>query len=192
MTMKTALIAGVPLAALAALAGCNKSPGVDLKNAKPKEVASAVNGAGGPASFIRPGKWVTASHVTEANMPGMPPAIAERMKQAMSRTTSHESCITEADVKKPKEDFFAGNQKDCTYDHFTMSGGTLDTKMTCKSGGGSMTMAMAGTYSADHYTAHTTMSGTGMGPGGGEMMIKADIEAKRVGECTKAEEEEDK
>jgi hypothetical protein len=187
--MRVSLVA----ASLIALAACNKQPSIDLKNAKPKDVANAVARSGGTAEFVRPGKWVTTSNVTEATLPGMSPEMSARMKKAMSRTSTSESCITEADVKKPKTSFFGGDQEGCTYDHFTMAGGTLDVKMTCKGngGGGAMSMAIAGTYTGDHYTAHMTMAGSGAGPAGGGMTIKANVEAKRVGECTKAEEDKE-
>ena len=185
MQTRTILSVGI---ALAALAGCNKQPGVDRKNARPKEVASAMAKSGGPAEFIHPGEWVSTSTVEEAVMPGMSPQMAERMKQSMHATSTHKSCITEAEVKKPNAGFFGGDQEGCTYDRFTMANGAMDVKMTCKGGGGgAMSMAIAGKYSAEHYTARMTMTGSGPGPAGQGMTMKANIDAKRVGECSKAE-----
>ena len=39
---------------------------------------------------------------------------------------TYATCLTDADVKKPKEDFFAGKNRNCRYYHFTMSGGKID------------------------------------------------------------------
>ncbi len=180
MTVRIALMAGM---ALAALAACNRQPSVDLRNAKGTDVANAVARSGGAVAFIRPGKWVSTSTVEQASMPGMSPEMTARMNQAMKTSSTHESCVTEADVKKPRAEFF-GAQEGCTYERFTMAGGTLDMKMTCKGeGGGTMSMAMAGTYSADHYAAKMTMTGTGMGPAGQGMTIRTNVDARRVGAC---------
>ena len=52
-------------------------------------------------------------------------------------------------MKKPKEDFFAGKNSECRYDHFTMGGGKIDAMMHCGKEGHGQTMRMAGTYSSD-------------------------------------------
>jgi hypothetical protein len=180
MTVKTL----VPLAAALALAGCNSKPEVDVKDAKPGEVARAVADAGGADTFVRPGKWQTTFKLKEMTMPGMPAQMAEQMKKTMSKVESSESCLTPEQVKKPKEDFFAGKQRNCTYDHFTMAGGTIDAEMTCKDGGANMNMTVKGTYSPDSYKATTTMALKGGGAQG--MTMKASIDAKRVGDCAKS------
>jgi hypothetical protein len=106
------------------------------------------------------------------------------MKKTMARTDSSESCLTEADVRKPKEGFFAGANKNCTYDHFTMAGGTIDAAMTCKDGGATSTMTIKGSYSPDNYRATSTMAlKNSASPGG--MTIKASVDAKRIGDCSK-------
>ena len=53
-------------------------------------------------------------------------------------------------MKRPKEDFFAGKNNECRYDHFTMGGGKIDAAMHCGGKHGeSQVMQMAGTYSPD-------------------------------------------
>jgi hypothetical protein len=175
--------------ALCALAACNNGPSVSEKNAKPSEVAGAV-AAAGAGSFIRPGRWESTtkmdmSGVAMPNMANMPPEVAKQMQTAMNRTTTSTSCLTPEQVKKPGPEVFAGADKRCTYDHFTMSGGKIDAKMTCKEGSMSSTMTMTGTYSADHYTAQNTIETSG-GPGGHGMTVKATIDSKRVGDCAKS------
>ena len=59
-------------------------------------------------------------------------------------------------MKRPKEDFFAGKNNDCRYDHFTMGGGKIDAAMHCGGKDGeSQVMQMAGTYSPDSYQMQT-------------------------------------
>jgi len=172
----------LPIACIAALAGCNSEPAVDVRDASPDEVAGKLADAGGSDSFVRPGKWQTSVRLEQISMPGMPPEFAEQMKARMSTTDTSDSCLTEADVKKPKEDFFAGGNRNCTYDHFTMAGGKIDAEMTCKDGAANMKMAIVGTYSGDSYSARSTMTTSAAGASGG-MTMTASVDAKRVGEC---------
>ena len=93
-------------------------------------------------------------------------------------------CLTPEDVKRPKEDFFAGKNNECRYDHFTMGGGKIDAAMHCgKEARRKQTMPMAGTYSPDSYQdAHVDED-----EGGGEhgrMTMNMRVEAQRIGECT--------
>src|SRR6185369_7232375 len=129
---------------LAALGACNKGPEINEKNASVEEVAQKVREAAADHSLIEPGKWETKVSLLDVDIPGMPPQMAAQMKQTMAKMQEHsfESCLTEADVNKPKEDFFAGHNKDCRYDHFTMSGGKIDAALRCegKPPSGAMTM----------------------------------------------------
>jgi hypothetical protein len=177
----------LPAAALCALAACNQGPSVSEKNAKPSEVANAVAAAGGSEVLMRPGKWETTMKMDMSGMPGManlPPEAAKQMQAAMNRTVTTSSCLTPDQVKKPGPEVFAGADKRCTYDHFTMSGGKIDAKMTCKERGTSSTMTMTGTFSADHYTAQNSVEVAG--PDGKGMVTKATLDARRVGDCEKS------
>src|SRR5689334_4355385 len=114
--------------AAAALAACNKSPTVNAKNATPEEVAKKVEASGADESMVRPGLWQSKVTIEKFEIPGMPPEMAQKMKSAMAQGQVHDSqtCLTPEDVKKPKEDFFAGKDTQCRYDHFTMGGGKID------------------------------------------------------------------
>ena len=178
----------VLLACTVALAGCNKGPDISVKNASIGEVAEKVRAAAGDSDLISPGRWETKVTLIDVDMPGMPPHFADRMKQTMAKVQAGAitTCMTEADIKKPKEDFFAGRSKNCRYDHFTMSGGKIDAQMTCSAGeqNGTMSMAMNGTYSSDEYEATMEMT-TAAQPGSrmGGMKMKSHTESHRVGEC---------
>lgn len=165
------------------LAACNKGPQVDEKNASVAEVAEKVRQSGGQ-NLIDPGRWETKVSVVDVDMPGMPPEMAAHMKQAVGKMQEHAfaSCLTEEDVGKPKEDFFAGANKNCRYDHFTMSGGKIDAKLRCdgKPAGG-MTMTISGTYSRDSYEATTAMVTSGGSQG--DMKFRSHTESHRVGQC---------
>jgi hypothetical protein len=122
--------------------------------------------------------------VLEVEIPGMPPQLAARMKDSMGRQgASVTTCMTAADLKKPTPELLAGRSKDCRFDHYTMSGGTIDAQMTCSSPqGGSMSVATTGTYSSDEYETTSVMTASGGGRMSG-MKTKSHTESHRVGEC---------
>ena len=176
------------IACSAALAACNKGPEINEKNASVEEVAQKVREAAADHSLVKPGKWQTKVSLLDVDIPGMPPQMAAQMKQTMAKMQEHsfESCLTEADVNKPKEDFFAGHNKDCRYDHFTMSGGKIDAALRCEGKpNGAMTMAINGTYSRDSYEA--TMAMDVAGGRQGSMKLRSHSESHLIGQCTAAE-----
>jgi hypothetical protein len=180
--MKTAACV---IASALTLAACNKGPEVDLKNASAGEVAEKVRDATGGESFVEPGKWQTKITVLNVDIPGMPPQMAQQMKLSMAKMQEHsyETCLTQADVKRPKEDFFAGRHNECRYDHFTMSGGKIDAVMHCAGKpSGAMTMAINGTYSRDSYEVTMAMDVSGDRQGG--MKMRSHSESHRIGQCT--------
>jgi hypothetical protein len=168
------------------LAACNKGPQVDEKNASVAEVAKKVRESGGEASFIRAGLWQSKVTIEKFEMPGMPPEMVQRMKTMMAQNQEHEfeSCLTPEDVKQPKEDFFAGNNNECRYDHFTMGNGKIDAAMRCGTTEGTNVMQMAGTYSPESYQMQTSMKMEDGRAPEGSMAMTMRIEAQRTGECT--------
>ena len=171
------------------MSACNKGPQVNEKNASVAEVAQKVREAAAGQSLVEPGKWETKVSVLDVDIPGMPAEMAAQMKQTMGKMQEHNftSCLTEEDVERPKEDFFAGSNKDCRYDHFTMSGGTIDAALRCegKGEGGAMTMTINGSYSRDSYEATMAMDVAGGREGG--MKIRSHSQSHRVGQCSAAE-----
>ena len=168
----------------AALVACSNEPEVDARNATPEEVASQVREATDDEQFVRPGKWQSKVTIEQLEMPGMPPEMADNMKKMMAqhqeRTT--ESCLTEEEAKRPKEDFFAGKDNNCRYEHFTMGGGKIDAKMRCSAdGGASQVMEMAGTYSPESYQMRMATRTEGAGTPG--MTMKLKVDSTRIGAC---------
>ena len=95
--MKTILLAA---ACSVALAGCNKSPKIDEKNATPAEVAQKVRDTGVDQGMVQPGLWESKVTIEKFEMPGMPPEMASRMKAMMAQNQGHDfqSCLTAEDV----------------------------------------------------------------------------------------------
>jgi hypothetical protein len=173
-------------ALMLALCACD-SKTVTAQNASTAEVAQKVKASGiAEEGFISAGKWRTTMTIKDMQIPGMPPEAAGRMKAQMGKARSFDHCVTAEEAKKPKEDFFAGEQaKSCRYDNFTMGGGKIAMVMHCASEQGKQTMTMNGTYGADAY--HMTMQSKAEMQGGGPMgamTFDAVLDAKKIGLCT--------
>ena len=182
--MKTVLLL---LTAGIALSACNKSPTVNAKNATPEEVAKKVQESGADQGMnVEPGLWQSKVTIEKFEVPGMPPEIAGRMKSVMAQGSVHDSatCLTPEDARKPKEDFFAGKDTSCRYDHFTMGGGKIDALMHCGKEGHATTMRMAGTYSSDSYQMQMATEADTGDEGAGAMQMQMRVESRRVGECS--------
>lgn len=169
-----------------ALGACNKAPKVDEKNATPAEVAKKMQETGTDQSLVQPGLWQSKVTIEKFEMPGIPPEMAGRMKSMMAQNQAHdfETCLTPEDVQKPKEDFFAGKNNQCRYDHFTMGGGKIDALMHCGKESGSSTMRMAGTYSPDSYQMLMATEVEASDEGQQAVQMQMRVEARRVGECS--------
>jgi hypothetical protein len=117
----------------------------------------------------------------------MPPEMASRMKTLMAerQEKSNSHCITPDQVKKPKEDFFGGQDKSCHYAQFTMGGGKIDLQMVCNREGMTQTMTMKGTYTPTTYSMD--MSSEGTGGEQGNMSMKMHVDSQRIGECSAKE-----
>ena len=176
--------AAILIACALPLAACNKGPQVNEKNASVAEVAKKVREAGGEESFIRAGLWQSKVTIEKFEMPGMPPEMTQRMKTMMAQNQEHGSqhCLTPEDVKRPKEDFFAGKNNACRYDHFTMGGGKIDATLRCARQGVSQVMELTGTYSPESYRMRMRTHLEGAGPVGG-MTMAMRVESTRIGQC---------
>jgi len=174
------------LACLLPLAACNKGPQVDEKNATPAEVAQKVRESAGDQAFVKPGLWESKVTIEKFDVPGMPAEMAQRMKTMMAENQEHgfQSCLTAEEVKRPKEDFFAGKDNECRYEHFTMGDGKIDAAMQCgRKGSSTQVMQMAGTYSPESYQMQTSMRMEGGKSPEGAISMTMRVEAQRVGEC---------
>ena len=180
--------AAVLIACALPLAACDNSPQVSANNATAAEVAQKVREAADEQSFVAPGQWQSKVTIEEFDVPGMPPEMAQRMKATMAQfqERSFESCLTKEEVKRPKEDFFAGDNKNCRYDRFDMANGKIDAVMKCAGGGATQTMTMTGAYTPDTYQMQMAMQAEGDGASAG-MRMKMRVDARRAGECTGTE-----
>ncbi len=170
------------LASCIALSACNRKPGIDAKNESAESVAKKL-----VASDLkpRPGRWESAMKIEKMEMPGMPPQAQAAMQEALGVTKTFASCLTPEQVNRPNAGFFGSQGSGCTYQHFTMAGGTIDAEMTCDRAPTQMHMTMQGTYSNDNYSIRVNNQGA-IAPGK-TMSTTMAIDSRRVGDCNGTE-----
>ncbi|MEO5809997.1 MAG: DUF3617 domain-containing protein [Sphingomicrobium sp.] len=162
---------------MVALAACNK-PAVDERNASVADVAKAVGKAQASEMKFQPGRWESSFTIESMEVPGMPAGAA---KAAVGNKTHYATCLTQEKAAKPGSDFFAKDSKNCTYDLFTMGGGTIDAKMHCGNAGGSAVVTMKGNYSPTHYAMK--MESVTNAERRGPLTMRMAIEANHAGQC---------
>jgi hypothetical protein len=169
------------------LAACDREPKVDMKDASVAEVARKVDAQRASEILVRPGKWAQTVTMETFDIPGMPESAQASVRQTMAAAnTGHEICLTQADTKRPSEDFFAGKDSNCRYERFTMKGGKIDGVMRCSHDGMNQVMELNGDYSPDHYAMRMDMRTQSERTTMGNMHMVMRVDAKRVGDCDAA------
>ena len=173
----------LPLVAGLVLAGCNSKPGVEAKNESAESVAKKVADSG---LKPRPGRWQSTMKIEKMEMPGMPPQAQGALQQSLASAKTFTTCLTAEQVNKPNAEFFGSHGSGCTYQHFTMAGGTIDAEMTCNRAPMQMHMTMQGTYSTENYSIRVNNQGE-IAPGK-TMSTTMAVDSHRVGDCDGTEE----
>jgi hypothetical protein len=176
------------LPAIAMLAACNSNPSVKAENASVADVAAATK----DAVKLEPGKWETTVAILSIEGPGLPPGMADAMKQ-QGKAQRVETCLTPEQAEKPPQDML-GAAKNCTYEKFEMGGGTMSGTLVCKGApgmpAGEMRASMSGKFASTSYdvTSESTMDmpATPGGPAGGKVTTKTQVSGKRLGACDAA------
>lgn len=158
---------------------CDSSPSVEVTNATPEQVATAVKQSGIAEELQQPGKWTVRASLVDLKAPGLPPQQLEMMKSMLAKSVPAERCVTADDLKKANA-FLDQNAAGCTFDHYRLGGGKLDGEARCKVGDVSQHLVLKGTYTRD--TTETTMTSELTG-GPQPMTMTMNIKAQRLGPC---------
>lgn len=175
---------------LLALAACGDSDKVEMKNATVSDVAREM-GKKAEERFIDPGSWEQKITLVSVDAPGMPPEAKTMMGKAFGEAQVHNVCLTDAEAKSPREDFFSGADKNCRYEHFNWGGGKIDLKLDCQHPNAHQVMELTGTYKPRSYEMAMTMTNQGKGLEE-QMVMKMRVDARRVGACTPEQEKAEK
>jgi len=165
-------------AAAATLAGCSGG-NADADGNGEVTVKEAVDKMESEGIKPEPGLYKTTVTMTDLQIPGMPPEMAGH---GTGMTTTVEDCLTAAEVDKGFEELVKqGQDGECSYERFAMSGGKIDAVLACKAQGRATRMEMTGTTTPTSADLTATMTLDLDGAGTGTMKFTARHE--RIGEC---------
>ena len=95
---------------------------------------------------MKAGLWETKFVFDDINVPTLRKAQKQQIMDAVAKSASSQSCLTEVDAKRPGADFFGGNGAEkCVYKTFDVSGQTVIMNLSCvMEGMGIVDMELAG------------------------------------------------
>ncbi len=81
---------------------------------------------------MKAGLWETNFVFADINVPTLGKAEKQQIMNEVAKSTSSQSCLTDAEAKKPAADFFGGNGAEkCVYQAFDVSGQNVRMKLSC-------------------------------------------------------------
>lgn len=177
--MRLPMVAAI---AVLGLAGCGDSN----EPAQPKSIAEVARESSGLPKPL-PGLYRSTVELVAMDAPGLPPPMAERMKETMARKASGtEFCLTGAEAEKGYEERVKklSGRPDCAFDRYAATAGQLDAQLTCKGEGGMKSvLSMKGAMTPTGSDVTMTMDQTGEQMPGGGMRMTMRVKSERVGEC---------
>jgi hypothetical protein len=172
------------LVACAVIAACSDgdvdTAGADKDGDGSVSMREAARAAAG-SNVLKPeaGQYRATITMTGIDVPGMPPEMAGH---GAGMTTTTEYCLTPEDVRKGfREMVKQGQDGECNYERFNLTGGRMDAVMVCQTDQGTARMEMAGTTSATSSEYQATMAMNMPEMGGGTMSFTGKHE--RIGDC---------
>jgi len=177
--MKSRVTTAAVIAAALQLAGC------DSADNGPKTMDEAKEEAG-KLERPRAGQYKQTMTVTEFELPGAPPEVAAQLKSAVGQSNNQEFCLTEEMSKKGFQDMFQkiGEDGECSYDRFNVSGGSLDALLHCESKAeGKAQFTLAGTVTTEGSDVKVHIDSDNPNSPMGKAKIGMHMVTERIGDC---------
>jgi hypothetical protein len=136
-----------------------------------------------------PGQYKQTMTITKFEIPGAPPEMTAQMKTAMAQAQEHTFCMTEAMADEGFREMFdkVGDEGECTYDRFDVSGGRLDAVLSCQNPReGKAQITMAGTVGENGSDVTVTVNQQGGEAPMANAQIAMHMVSQRIGDCPAA------
>ncbi|AKH44261.1 hypothetical protein FHS61_001581 [Altererythrobacter atlanticus] len=180
MRLKHALPIGAVFAVFAAVTAANGAAqdGVSVEAAR-----AAAESAVKPV----PGQYESQNELVDFQADGIPANMKGMMRNAMSSAFAQNNsfCVTPEEAEQGASRMIEElAQNDCTLNKFDVDGGSIDADLTCRNDGGEGNITMVGTMTPE--SSDIVMTVDQSMPEMGNMLIKVNMKARRVGECSGA------
>lgn len=165
-----------------ALAACNQSPADPTKAQSESTVAAEMAQANAPQA----GQYQATTEIIRFEIPGMPAAMAQQMRQAMSQQIAVDNsfCVTETQARMSNEDRarrLTPAQTGCSFRNFDVSGDRVNATLACSGA----TITMDGSMGRTETDMKMTLVPTaGAASGGVAPTIEMRVKTRRTGDCT--------
>lgn len=186
MIARWALVAA--LAASLPLAGC----GQQAADKAPAVSDGSIREQLAQTPRLRPGNYSHAFAIVRFDVPGLPPAQAQQLREAMAGAAAvqPQSCLSEEEARRGPERMFeqlAQRGGQCRFDRFAVAGETISGDMACAAQGGTrVTMAMHGTMQPEHAVMEMEQHITDPSLPQGRATMAFRVESRRTGDCAPA------
>jgi tape measure domain-containing protein len=131
------------------------------------------------------GNWKNTMTMSKFDIPGAPPAVAERAKAMLGQAQTTETCMSAAQAKAGVRDFSSALQQgECKMEDFTQGSGKMSGKLVCTNSAMGMTaMTMNGSYTPEKVAMTLAGELNDSKLPGGKANIEMSITSERAGDC---------
>jgi Protein of unknown function (DUF3617) len=135
---------------------------------------------------MQAGLWETRFVFTDINVPSLGKSQKRQIMEEVAKSSSNQSCLTEAEASKPGADFFGGDGAEkCVYKAFDVSGQNVRMKLSCGMDGmGSVDMELSGVMGETEFNYDSAVDVRL--PMVGKVRMTGNAVGKRVGNCPAA------
>lgn len=139
----------------------------------------------GKAVRPKPGQYTSSAKLIALDLPGVPEAQAEQMKQMMGSTIeqTNSRCLTAEEAEKGFEELAQAAQEGCKMESFKVDGAKFAGRMSCDNPDASGTIDMSGTGTETSSDMTMKMNMTSPGLPGGKMAMTMQVKSERTGDC---------
>jgi hypothetical protein len=132
---------------------------------------------------MKAGLWETNFVFLDINVPTLGKAEKQRIMDEVAKNASSQSCLTEAQAKKPDADFFGGNGAgECAYEALDVSGQNVRMKLSCGMDSmGGVDMELAGVMGDTEFSYDSTVNVRL--PMVGKVAMQGTARGKYIGAC---------
>lgn len=141
-----------------------------------------------------PGLYATTTEMVSFEVPGLPPAQADRLREQMRGLSGEPQprCLTEAEAEKGFEDMIREigegiNDQTCAFNEFDATASRISARLSCEGEMGvAAELAFAGTSAADGFDLTMDLEASNAMIPGGSMEMRFKVASERIGECDPA------
>lgn len=142
-----------------------------------------------------PGLYATSTKLVSFDVPGLPPAQIDRMREQMQGLSSEPQprCLTQAEADKGFEDVLRQigegvNEQECAFTRFDVNGTKFDAGLSCAGPMGmSAEIGLKGTSGSAGFDATMDLEASNSMIPGGSMQMQLNVKSDRIGECSDSE-----